>query len=187
MINGSYLRKLRKSHHYTLIEFSKEIGCTASFLSQLERGQKEPSIATLRKLSEVLGVPIASFFLPEEELIPQTHSSGYVLTRKENRPVLPSPVPGVHCELLNPHPDSEEAFPINGFYFYLPPHTPCYEGIGLQQNAGGICMHSGELHAIFEDRELVLHQHDCLYIQAGVPHNLENRSDSPCEFYMFCN
>ena len=71
MINGSYLRKLRKSHNYTLIEFSQEIGCTASFLSQLERGQKEPSLTTLRKLSEVLGVPIASFFLPEEEPVPK--------------------------------------------------------------------------------------------------------------------
>lgn len=86
MINGSYLRKLRKSHNYTLIEFSQEIGCTASFLSQLERGQKEPSLTTLRKLSEVLGVPIASFFLPEEETAPLTYSSAYILTRKENRP-----------------------------------------------------------------------------------------------------
>ena len=187
MINGPYLRDLRKKHRYTLTHLSQELGCTASFLSQLERGQKEPSLATLRKLSEVLGVPIASFFLPEEETVPHTHGSGYILTRRENRPTLPCAVPGVRCELLNPRPTSSEVLPINALYFYLPPHTACYESFGPQKNDGGICVGGGELCAVFENEEFFLRQHDCVYIHAGVPHNLENRSDEPCEIYIFCN
>lgn len=187
MINGSYLRKLRKSHNYTLIEFSQEIGCTASFLSQLERGQKEPSLTTLRKLSEVLGVPIASFFLPDEDAAPLTYSNAYILTRKENRPTLPIPVPGVRCELLTPNPNTDSFLPINAMHFYLPPHTSYLDAMTPRSNAAGICPVIGELSAVFENEDVLLQPGDCLYIHAGVVHNLVNHGDSPCEFFIFSN
>lgn len=187
MINSSYLRKLRKSHHYTLIEFSQEIGCTASFLSQLERGQKEPSLNTLRKLSEVLGVPIASFFLPEEESAPLTFSSDYILTRKENRPTIPFPVPGVRCEVLTPNPSTNTFLPISAMHFQLPPQTAYLEELTVRKNDAGICPMIGELYAVFEKEEVLLRPGDCLYIHTGVAHNLINRSDEPCEFFLFSN
>ena len=187
MINGSYLRTLRKERGYTLIQLSEELGCTASFLSQLERGQKAPSLSTLQKLSDTLGVPIPSFFLPEEGTIPQRSSGSYILNRRENRPSIPTSVPGVRCELLNPHPQSEGHFPVNGLYYYLPPHTAYQEGLCAQKNEGGICVGDGEVYAVFENEEIHLRRHDCLYIYAGIPHNLENRSDEPCEIYIFCN
>lgn len=187
MINGSYLRKLRKSHNYTLIEFSQEIGCTASFLSQLERGQKEPSLTTLRKLSEVLGVPIASFFLPEEETAPLTYSSAYILTRKENRPTMPCTVPGVRCEILTPNPSTDRFLPISAMHFFLPPHATYLEEATMRSNDAGICPMVGELYAVFENEEVLLQPGDCLYIHTGVVHNLINRSDTPCEFFIFSN
>ena len=86
LINSAYLRHVRLARHYTLNQLSKETGCTASFLSQIERGLKEPSLATLRKISECLDVSLVSFFIQPETDPPGGDSpaaeEGYHIVRR---------------------------------------------------------------------------------------------------------
>jgi transcriptional regulator with XRE-family HTH domain len=59
---GEKIRELRTHKGITLKELSKKVGVTASLISQVERGIADPSISSLKKISEALGVSISSFF-----------------------------------------------------------------------------------------------------------------------------
>jgi transcriptional regulator with XRE-family HTH domain len=74
----SFARKLRRLRqergptsaaqrgHRTGSALAQKAGITSAFLSQLERGQREPSLPTLAKLAEVLAVPIGDLLAPVE-------------------------------------------------------------------------------------------------------------------------
>lgn len=53
-MNPEIIKKKRLEKGYTLAYMSKQLGFTASFLSQLERGLKQPSLESLRKISDFL-------------------------------------------------------------------------------------------------------------------------------------
>jgi transcriptional regulator with XRE-family HTH domain len=72
---GNKLRELRKERKLTLNHLAQEAGCTAAYISQIERDKASPSIATLKRISQVLGVRIVDFFLEESEEDPMVLDS----------------------------------------------------------------------------------------------------------------
>lgn len=44
---------------------AQRIGVTQSYISQISQGKKRPTISTLEKISECLGVPMHVFFEPD--------------------------------------------------------------------------------------------------------------------------
>ena len=54
-MNWSRIRDKRKEKGYTLAQVAAETGYSVGYLSQLERNQKEPSLAALRKIANCLG------------------------------------------------------------------------------------------------------------------------------------
>jgi transcriptional regulator with XRE-family HTH domain len=79
---------------------------TASFINQIERGQTNPSIDSLRRIAEALQVSIL-YFLSDHTLppsrVPKTKSLAYAPAVRANaRPQLTLPVSGVTYELLTP-------------------------------------------------------------------------------------
>ena len=61
---GERVRTRRLEMGLSLRDLAAKVGLTASFLSQLERGQASPSLSSLRRLAETLEVPIF-YFLDE--------------------------------------------------------------------------------------------------------------------------
>ena len=62
---GERLRELRRFRRCTLKTVADRSGLSESFLSQVERGRSSASIASLRKIAEALGVPMADLFEPD--------------------------------------------------------------------------------------------------------------------------
>ena len=56
----------------SLRELARHTEVTASFLSQLERGQSDTSIGVLRRISEVLGVPMMHFLADSRQHLART-------------------------------------------------------------------------------------------------------------------
>ena|SRR5690554_4602869 len=54
---GNYLKKIRKVKNLTLVQLEDISGVSNSHISRIERGLREPSPDTLRKLAEPLGIP----------------------------------------------------------------------------------------------------------------------------------
>jgi repressor LexA len=78
---GERIRRIRKEKNFTQEELAWEIGLSPNYIGLIERGKKRPSIETLRKISEVLEIPISYFFeninykMPQEDIITKKISS----------------------------------------------------------------------------------------------------------------
>jgi transcriptional regulator with XRE-family HTH domain len=59
---GSRIRSLREDKGLSLRVVAESAGVSESFLSQVERGVANPSVASLRRIAEALGGSVASFF-----------------------------------------------------------------------------------------------------------------------------
>ncbi len=88
---GRQLARLRHQQQLTLTGVARKTGLSVSFLSSLERGQANASIATLQKLAHLYKTNVLSFFGGEKE--------ANRLVRPRERRVL-QPHPGVQMELL---------------------------------------------------------------------------------------
>jgi len=96
---GEKVRELRMHKGITLKELSKKVGVTASLISQVERNVAAPSISSLKRISEALGISISSFFFNSEmkqELVRDLSP----VVKKNERKIL-HPCPGVAYQLLS--------------------------------------------------------------------------------------
>lgn len=99
---GDKIRQFRKAQALTLAELAESCGISTSFLSQIERDQANPSVATLHTIAQTLGLTMTAFFdspepsteLPQETPVQVVHS--------DERKVLIYPGSGNRNELLSP-------------------------------------------------------------------------------------
>jgi transcriptional regulator with XRE-family HTH domain len=59
---GDKLRELREARNISMRALATRSGLSANALSMIERGKASPSVSTLYKLADALGVSITSFF-----------------------------------------------------------------------------------------------------------------------------
>ena len=64
---GSRLRELREARGISMRALATKSGLSANALSMIERGKTSPSVSTLYKLADALGVSITSFFGVQNE------------------------------------------------------------------------------------------------------------------------
>lgn len=95
---GDEVRKLRKAKGLTLGDIAQAIGRSVSFVSQLERGNAEPSIQDLKGIANTLGVPLGWFFLSDHT--PKLERG--IVVRATNRRQLGTASSGLLEELLSP-------------------------------------------------------------------------------------
>jgi transcriptional regulator with XRE-family HTH domain len=95
---GAEIRKLRKARGKPLADLAVAIGRSISFISQLERGGAQPSIADLKGIAQVLEVPLGWFFMAENA---PSEERGKVVRAAERRR-LGTVTSGLLEELLSP-------------------------------------------------------------------------------------
>ena len=74
------LTQLRSEHHLTLSALSDRSGLSASHLSRLEQGMRQPSIGSLLQLARAYGVPLG-------ELVGESTRSPYQVFKRDEVPV----------------------------------------------------------------------------------------------------
>jgi len=77
---GNRLRELREERKVSMRGLAAKSGLSANALSMIERGKTSPSVSTLYKLSEAMGVDITAFFGAPLERLP------IVFMKAEERP-----------------------------------------------------------------------------------------------------
>jgi transcriptional regulator with XRE-family HTH domain len=93
---GERLREIRQMRRCTLRTVAERSGLSESFLSQVERGRSNASIASLRRIADALAVSVADLFEPDARPQPR-------VLRREDRPALSFGVLGRKL-LLTPKP-----------------------------------------------------------------------------------
>ena len=64
---GERLRELREARNISMRTLASRSGLSANALSMIERGKASPSVSTLYKLAEALGISITTFFATDLE------------------------------------------------------------------------------------------------------------------------
>jgi transcriptional regulator with XRE-family HTH domain len=64
---GKRLKELRELRRISIRSLASKSGLSANALSMIERGKTSPSVSTLYKLSDALGVSITEFFGPQPD------------------------------------------------------------------------------------------------------------------------
>lgn len=80
---GVRLRELRDERGMSMRSLATKSGLSANALSMIERGKTSPSVSTLYKLADALGVPITAFFGS------QTDKINAVLVKADERTRIP--------------------------------------------------------------------------------------------------
>src|SRR6516225_3925265 len=93
---GERLREIRRMRRCTLRTVAERSGLSESFLSQVERGRSNASIASLRRIADALAVNVSDLFEPEAQPQPR-------VLRRDDRPALSFGVLGRKL-LLTPKP-----------------------------------------------------------------------------------
>ncbi len=93
---GERLRAIRRMRRCTLRTVAERSGLSEGFLSQVERGRSNASIASLRRIADALGVSVSDLFEPDGPPRPR-------VLRRDDRPALTFGVLGRKL-LLTPKP-----------------------------------------------------------------------------------
>ena len=80
---GPLVRRHRRHYRITLKEMAEKTGLSISFLSEIERGVAKPSMASLRKVAQALGISLLSF--SDIEDIPEARHRQVLYPREDNR------------------------------------------------------------------------------------------------------
>ncbi|MET4213822.1 helix-turn-helix transcriptional regulator [Bradyrhizobium sp. LA2.1] len=64
---GRNFARLRKQKRFTQEKFAEVSGFTQQYISDLERGRRNPTVVTLFELANTLGVSHVDLVLPDEE------------------------------------------------------------------------------------------------------------------------
>jgi len=71
---GMKIKQIRKQKGLTQSSFASLCNITQTYLSQIENNQKEPNMSTLKRISEVLEIPLPILFflsMDEEDVSPE--------------------------------------------------------------------------------------------------------------------
>lgn len=167
---GARIRSIRKAKRMTIKEVAQQAGVTIGLISQVERNLANPSVKSLRKIADVLGVPIAALFAN------QGRQSGPVV-RKEERRLLGNTGKGISYSLLTPDGNRALAY-IYGVY-----EPGVKSGEFLFLHAGEECCYimEGNMRVVLgeEEKEYILQEGDTICFEAMTPHKIENIGNSP--------
>lgn len=158
---GTRLRDLRTGRGWTQDELARRAGLSKSYLSRIEDGERQPSLASLLSLAQAHGVALASLFAaPKEE-----NRRGAVLRAGTLPPQQGNGL--TYAPLSRP----ERAANMQPIRVTVPAQRP---GGEMYQHDGEEWLYvlSGTLRLALADEAHVLHPGDSAHFDARLPHRL---------------
>lgn len=164
MFEEKKIKNLRIAQNLSLKQLSERSGVSVSMISQIERKKTDPTLTTLYKICNGLGVSISSFLESDDQ---STH-----IIRKNKRKTLTFPQSHSKYELLTPITDGN----IEMIRIYL---EPGQDDQRLVKHTGEECGHvlKGEMTIVLGDKQHILHEGDTIRFNSNVPHRFLNHTD----------
>jgi transcriptional regulator with XRE-family HTH domain len=180
---GKRIRKERQQRQWTLEQFSEKTGLSKSFLSQIERGNTEPSITSLKKIAAQFGYSVVNLFpngqgteeiwgYNDRQAGLQTNNDLYVkdvaVVRAAKRKRIALPGSNVVYDLLTP--DMKRKLEV--MYMRVSQGKHSGEEPMLDSPGEKLCIvMKGVLELRVGEEVFRLEQGDSLYYPAHVPHS----------------
>jgi len=166
---GQRIKERRQEVKMSLRELAERVGLSASFLSQVERDLASPSIESLRKISEALGVPIYYFFIEQKIRSP--------VVRRDKRVKLTFSGSHPAYQLLTPRLNRDRKMEV-----FLEEWEPGQEKTitPLRRYAEEfIYVLQGQLEIQLDDQVYLLNAGDSIYFEGHLLRRLAAKGDEP--------
>ncbi len=164
---GKRLRALRNERGLTLVQLGQQVGLSASYLSQIERGETTPSLSRLTTIAKALDVEVGYFF--EDDV-----SAPCIIRLNQGKRL--SGTANAIVELLSADPTDKK---IQPYRLVCQPgasrdQPPTYPGEEL-----GFIL-KGKLTVTVGEETFVLKAGDSIHYQRLQPHSWRNEGDEEC-------
>ncbi len=165
---GKKIQEIRTERSLSIRKLAGQAGITPSMLSQIESGQVNPSINTLRAIAQVLETPLYLFF--------QSETESEVIVRPETRRTIGSKAePDVRYELLTPNTRGNIEFCL----MVIPPRQSSYRDIRSHEGEEVAYMLEGEsVELEMEGKTHLMTTGDSVRIPPRVRHAWHNHTNS---------
>ena len=172
-IIGEHIRQLRLKSHVSMRAFAAQTGFSPSFISQLENGQVSPSLGSLQKIAETLGITLGEFFAAatsemEEDLI--VHAS--------ERRRLDSTWSDAHLEALGSMTRGRKLEPVLAIFG---PGGRSGKNVHSHSREEFAFVVKGRVTLTLGDEENELQEGDAVTLPAHSPHRWENHGKETVE------
>ena len=171
---GGRVRALRDSMGLSLRDLAERTGVSAPMLSQVERGETSPTLATAGRIAAGLDLSLSQLLrLDESEHVVVVRQGDGRARRRGGHSVeeLTPPLPGQRADVSRHTlaPGAATAGPSDP-----PIHEP-----GARETALAL---AGELTLVIDDEERALEPGDAVTFDADLTHHFENRGPDVAEF-----
>ena len=166
------IRNYRKERNLTIKELAAMTGMSISYISQVERGELDPSLSSLRKIASVLQLPIY-LLLDDVEIM------GDLTRRKDQQLVRTSEDGAVTYRFLTPLPSPEFSPQMLLMHFAIAPRSQDTPEPIRHASEEMIYVMEGQLTIQIGGSDIVLNPGDTTGIQKSLPHICKNCSDEP--------
>lgn len=170
-IIASNLKELRTERNLSIRQLADLCGMSNVMLSQIEKGESNPTINTLLKITTALKVPYT-------RLIDEVRRDATIVRKSDRIPLMgESPA----YQIFNYFPFS----PQRNFEFFqveLEPHSKSQSSGHSKMAQEYIFVIHGTLNLLLNDKELVLNAQDAAYFESSVHHIYENKTGDPLQF-----
>ncbi len=168
------IRFLREQQQLSQRALAERAGISAAALSQLEAGQTSPSVATLEKLADGLGVAVAAFFVDASE-------QDIEIVALNDRPSVELAGGGRFVPLTA----TQRPAGFEPMLLQLEPGGSFdEESYGIQSVRVFVWVRRGEVVLDYDGKRQLLRETQSVYFDARKPHNWHNESTQGCELLM---
>ncbi|MEJ7634301.1 XRE family transcriptional regulator [Aeromicrobium sp.] len=163
---GARIRKFRKMRRLSLRELGGTVQVSAGFLSQLERGEANASVSTLRRIAGALGLAVADLFEGTERNHAQVH-------RKGDRPKLKAADGMTKYLLSRPPLHHIEVYQAD----FVPGASTGARALRHGSSQEFLVVMHGDVELELGDKRFALHEGDSIEYESSTPHRVVNTGD----------
>lgn len=170
---GKNVRRLRKRMNYSLDQLSGRCGVSKGMLSQIEGDRTNPTLATIWKIANGLGIPLEELFdAPGPSLFEPVHADQVTIVQSENgqgtfRIISPLTVREVETYFMEIDVGGEVVSPS---------HTPgTIEILYISQ---------GQCEVVSGGNVTTMNEGDSITYQADLTHGFRNKGDVPLQGFL---
>lgn len=171
MFVGECIRKFRTEKGISIRELARKTNITPAMLSKIERDLVNPSINTLKTISQELDIPMYRFFVEEDK--PKENP----IVRRNERKTLGNPTINISYDLLTPD--------VRGSIEFCIMHVPFQEAetpFSLSHEGEEVAyVLSGKTDVIINEMRYTLETGDSIRIPPYAKHYWSNKYESTCD------
>lgn len=165
------ISEYRKRKELTIKELASLTGVTPSLLSQIEKGSANPSINTLKQISNALDIPLFNFFIndvPTESLVVRKDSRKKIIFAEDD---------SFTYELLTPNSKGDIEFML----MKIPSKESSSKELFSHKGEEVAYVMKGSVNLYLMNTVIELNCGDSVKIPPHSKHKWENTSDFDCE------